>query len=95
MRSTAEHGEHGGTPQVPVLTWLKQEEPTFRASVGNMLRLSYKGRAVVQKLCFLFDGLHFLLSLKSQIKINAFYILINTAVKSHEVMLQFTVASQH
>lgn len=53
--------------------------------------ISQRGAAV--KVYFLFDEGHFLMSLKTKIKINAFQILTKTAVKSHEVMLQFIVAS--
>lgn len=53
--------------------------------------ISQRGAAV--KVYFLFDEGRFLMSLKTKIKINAFQILTKTAVKSHEIMLQFIVAS--
>lgn len=53
--------------------------------------ISQSGASV--KVYFLFDEGRFLMSLKTKIKINAFQILTKTAVKSHEVMLQFIVAS--
>lgn len=79
---------------LPVLTHKAGAGAWVRTSVGYLLSvLKGQGWWCRSSASYLMDFIFFLMSLKTQIKINGFHILIKTAVKSHEVMLQFIVAS--
>lgn len=91
----AEHAEHGGTCLTFFqcsLTRLARGLESDQCGLSAKTVLQGQGWWCRSSASYLM-GFIFLMSLKTQLKINVFHILIKTAVKSHEVMLQFIVAS--